>query len=164
MGISLRKVVVVLAILTVAMTGATVYAYADSLRKPKTGLLLREPRSGLLISASEVDDVPSYATIITNPHPYVIEAVENPGQKIYVGTTPPEEVEAVYEQLLNRGPTYVEYDGKYYTILKLWVDLGLGPSIIQWEVLGFSALGACWIGVVYVYFRKTKRGTREEKG
>jgi len=163
MEISLRKVVIVLAILTIAMTGATVYAYADSLRKPKTGLLLREPRSGLLISASEVDDVPSYATIITNPHPYVIEAVENPGESIYVGGGTPEEVEAVYEQVLH-GSTYVEYEGKYYCILKLWVELGLGPSIIQWEVLGFSALGACWVGVVYVYFRKTKRGTREEKG
>jgi len=163
MEISLRKVVIVLAILTIALTGETVYAYANSLRKPKSGLLLREPKSGLLIRATEVDHAPSYATVITDPHPYVVEAVENPGERIYIGGGTHEGVEAVYEQVLN-GSTYVEYEGKYYVILKLWVQLGLDQPILHVEALGFIALGACWVGVVYVYFRKTKRGTREEKG
>jgi len=162
MEISLRKVVIVLAILTIAMTGATVYAYVDSLRKPKTGLPLREPKTGLLIRATEVDHKPLYANVTADPHPYLIEAVENPGQKIYIGVGSEEE-EVAYQQVLH-GPSYVEYEGKYYVILKVYVDLGLDPPILQEEVLGFFALGACWVGVVYVYFRKTKRGTREEKG
>ena len=162
MEISLRKVVIVLAILTIALTGATVYAYANSLRKQKSGLLLREPKTGLLIRATEVDHAPSYATVTADPHPYLIEAVENPGQEINIGVGSEEE-EIAYQQVLH-GPGYVEYEGKYYRILKLYVDLGLDQPILPVEALGFSALGACWVGVVYVYFRKTKRGTREEKG
>jgi len=141
--------VIVLAILTIAMTGTTVYAYANSLREPKTGLL---------IQATEVDHVPSYATVITDPHPILIEAVENPGQKIYVGVRS-EETEALYEQVLH-GSTYVEYEGKYYGILKLYVDLGLEPPILQGEDLGFSALGVCWVGVGYFYHRKNKKSNK----
>jgi hypothetical protein len=137
--------VIVLAILTVAMMVATVYAR-----------VLREPKDGLVIQASEVDQVPSYGVVITDPHPYLIEAVENPGQRIYVGGGTPEEVEAVYEQVLH-GSTYVEYEGKYYGILKLWVTLGLDPSIQQWEVLGFLGLGACWVTVVYTQFHARAR-------
>lgn len=153
MRISLRKVALVLAILTVALMSTTVYAHID---------YLREPRSGLLIQASEVDQAPSYGVVITDPHPYLIEAVENPGEPIYVGVRS-EETEALYEQVLH-GSTYVKYEGKYYGILKGWVDLGLDPSVQQWEVLGFSGLGACWVTVAYTHFRKTKRGVRDEKG
>jgi len=159
--ISLRMVVIVLAILTIAMAGATVYAYVDS---------LREPRSGILIQADEVeaDDVPSYATVITDPHPYLIEAVENPGDKIYVGAgLPQEEVEAVCEQVgfpENLGATYVEYEGKYYGILVLEVLPGLEPPIQYQEALGFSALAVCWVVVGYSYHRKKKETTRHEKG
>jgi len=164
MGISLRKVVVVLAILTIAMTGATIYAITDSLREhARMHECTREPKTGLLIKATEVDHAPSYANVTTDPHPCLIEAVENPGEKIYVGVGSEEE-EVAYQQVLH-GPSYVEYEGKYYVILKVYVDLGLyTPHPLPVEVLGFSALGACWVGVVYVYFRKTKRGTREEKG
>jgi len=154
--ISLRKVVIVLAILTVAMAVATVYTHAA-----RTHTLL-EPRSGLAIRASEVDQVPSYGVAITDPHPYLIEAIKNQGHQIYVGGGTPEEVEALYEQVLHKPrPTYVEYEGKYYGFQKVWVTLGLKPPIIlRWEVLGFLGLGACWVTVAYSYFRKTKRGAR----
>jgi len=145
MRISLRKVVIVLAMLTIAMTGATVYAYADS---------LREPKSGLVILAYEIDHVPSYGVVITDPHPYVIEAVENPEEPIYVGGRG-EETEAVYET------KYVEYEGKYYVLLKLQVTVGLEPSILQGGVLGFSALGFCWVVVGYAYHRKKEK--RDER-
>lgn len=157
MRISLRKVAIVLAILTIALTATTVYAHVYAHVD-----YLREPRSGLLIQASEVDQASSYGVVITDPHPYLIEAVENPGQSIYVGVKS-EETEALYEQVLH-GSTYVEYEGKYYGIHKGWVTLGLDPSVQQWEVLGFSGLGACWGTVAYTHFRKTKRGARDEKG
>lgn len=154
MRIGFRKVVIVLAILTVVMTVAAVYTHAARAHT------LLEPRSGLVIQASEVDQVPLYGVIITDPHPYLIEAVENPGQKIYVGGGTPEEVEAVYEQVLHRS-TYVEYEGKYYGFLRVWVTLRLKPPIIlRWEVLGFLGLGACWVTVAYIHFHKTKKGAR----
>lgn len=154
MRTSLRKVAIVLVILTVALTATTVYAHVYAHVDH-----LREPRSGLLIQANEVDQVRSYGVVITDPHPYLIEAAENPGQPIYVGVKS-EETEALYEQVL-QGSTYVKYEGKYYGIHKGWVTLGLEPSIQQWEVLGFSGLGACWVTVAYTHFRENKkRGKR----
>jgi hypothetical protein len=154
--IGFRKVVIVLAILTVAMTVATVYTHAARAHT------LLEPKSGLAIQASEVDQVPLYGVVITDPHPYLIEAIKNQGHQIYVGTRPPEEVEAVYEQVLHRS-TYVEYEGKYYRFLKLWVTLGLKPpNILRWEVLGFLGLGACWVTVAYTHFRKNKKRSARE--
>jgi len=147
------KVMIVLAILTITLTGATVYTYVDYLREPKTGLL---------ISAYEVDQVPSYATVTTDPHPYVIEAIENPGEKFYIGVGSEEE-EVAYQQVLH-GLDYVEYEGKYYIIHKVFADLGLDPSIQYQAALGFSALGACWVVVGYAYHRENKRkGARDKK-
>jgi len=146
---SLRKVVVVLAVLTVAMTVAAVYVHIPW--EPEN---LLEPKSGLKIQASEVDRVPSYGVVIADPHPYLVEAVENLGEGIYVGVRS-EETEAVYEQVL-QGSTYVEYEGKYYGVLKVWVDVGLEPSVQQWVVLGFFGLGVCWVIVAYAHLCKAK--------
>jgi len=160
--ISLRMVVIVLAILTIAMTVTTVYTYIDSLRTPKTDYL-RTPKSGLLIQAREINGVSSHDVVITDPHPYLIEAVENPGDKIYIGGRD-EETAPLYDQLLRPGGCYVEYEGKYYVIGKVEVELGLEPSLLSQLPVGFSALGVCWVVVGYSYHRKKKETTRHEKG
>lgn len=149
MKISLRKFVVVLAVLTVAMMVAAVYTHTVS--EPEN---LFEPKTGLRIQASEVDQVPSYGVVITDPHPYLVEAVENVGEGIYVGVRS-EETEAFYEQV-QEGSAYVEYEGKYYGILKAYVDVGLEPPVWQWVVLGFFGLGVCWFAVAYAYLCKAK--------
>jgi len=163
--ISLRKVVIVLAILTIAMTGAAVYTYVDYLRMPKIDPL-RRPASGPCIWADEINGVSLHATVITDPHPILIEAVKNPNESIYLGNAPPEDYEAVLEQL--RKSHYVEYEGKYYGILRLEVDLGLEPPLLNQPPvkfsMGFSALAVCWIVVGYFYYRKKKETTRHEKG
>jgi len=148
---SLRKVVIVLAVLTVAMMVTAVYVHIRILWEPEN---LLEPKSGLEIRASEVDRVPTYGVVIADPHPYLVEAVENLGEGVYVGVRS-EETEAVYEQVL-QGSTYVEYEGKYYGILKSWVTLGLEPSVQQWVVLGFFGLGVCWVIVAYAHLCKAK--------
>ena len=149
MRISLRKFVVVLVLLTFAMMVATVYALTVS--EPEN---LLEPKTGLEIRASEVYRVPSYGVVITDPHPYLVEAVENVGEGIYVGVRS-EETEAFYEQVLE-GSTYVEYEGRYYGILKVYVDVGLESSVLQWVVLGVFGLGVCWVAVAYAYLCKAK--------
>lgn len=149
MRISLGKVAVVLALLTVAVIVAMVYTFPVS--EPEN---LLEPRTGLAILAIEVYQAPSYGVVITDPHPYLVEAVENVEEVIYVGVRS-EETEALYEQVLERS-TYLEYEGKYYGILGEYVDFGLEPSIWQWVVLGFFGLGVCWVAVAYAYLRRAK--------
>lgn len=177
MKISLRKVAIVLAMLTVAMSGATVYAYVDSYFDSLTNDSyldsLTKPASGLVIVAGEYgeDEVPPYGFLITDPHPIIIEAVENPGEPIYVGNAPnEEEYNAVLEQLkvgLFKVP-YVEYQGKYHVINNsLWIDLVPDvpdrPPIESGLLGGFSALGVCWLVVGYSY-RRNKKTTRHEEG
>lgn len=162
MRISLRKVVIVLAILTSAMTVASVYAYVDS---------LSQPASGPLIWAYEVDHVPSYGVLITDPHPILIEAIERslehpyPDREalIYLAQASNEDYEAVYEQLGDwTTRCYVEYEGKYYGISEGEAMVGLEPSLLHQLPLAFSALGVCWVVVGYSYHRN-KKTTRHEK-
>jgi len=152
--ISLRMVVILLAILTIAMTGAAVYAYVDSLSQPVS---FSQPADGAIISACEVDEVPPYGVLITDPHPILIEAVKNPGKLMYLGNAPPEDYEAVIEQIPDRTITYyVEYEGRYYVIGVSEVTIGLEPSLLNQLPVGFSALAVCWVVVGYSYHRKKK--------
>jgi len=151
--ISLRKVAIVLAILTIAMTGAAVYAYVDS---------FSQPANGPVISACEVDEVPPYGVLINDPHPILIEAVENPGKLMYLGNAPPEDYEAVIEQIPNWTTSYyVEYEGRYYVIGVGEATVGLEPSLLNQLPVGFSALAVCWVVVGYSYHRKKKENNKK---
>lgn len=152
-GISLRKVVIVLAILTIAMTVATVYAYAlpeQTITEPEQIIVTEHPsKAGTYIIVSEVGYDPlQYYDL--DEDPYIRAAIENPDKWVWVGP----------DSLWKPGMGYAKVDGKYYGIGI--IDVLSGPAIESSLPdfilpLGFLGLGVCWVGVGHSYHRKNKK-------
>lgn len=160
MRISLRKVVIVLAILTIAMTVATVYVYAlpfPEQMDPEQIIVTEHPsKTGTYIIVSEVNYDPLQYHVL-DEDPYIRAAIENPGKWVRVGP------DSLWEPSMG----YAKVDGKYYGIGirdVLSAPPPIEPSLqhrlyLQYLILplGFLGLGVCWIGAGYTYRRNRKR-------
>ena len=159
MRISLRKVVVVLAILTIAMSAASVYAYVS---KPEVEVEEgHKTEAGDYIGFHEVNYSHEPHHHLTDPDRYTLEAM-NSSTWVHVGRDDP----SWYDQPYVTDPKirYVEYQGKLYFVSIMHVSAGpIISSVPAFAVPGFLALGVCWVGVGYSYHRKNKKTAGHEK-
>lgn len=94
---------------------------------------------GPLIVAEKLSAKPEQYVVVTDPDPYLLEALSNPRSLVFVYSwkdTP------MFDALLNAGTDNVEYNDAYYRVGFGSVDPVFGgcwlPLLISWIVLGVS--------------------------
>ena len=147
MRISLGKVVIVLAILTIAMTVAAVYAYASP---NQTGLTITDnpAKAGEYIKLYEISWVPDEYYEL-DEDPYMRASVENPDKWVWVGP----------DRLWKPWMIYVKVNGKYYSVACMEVisEPVTEPKLQDFIPPAFFGLGVCWIGVGVTTYRRNRK-------
>jgi len=141
-----RKVVILLAVLTIATAASMAYGYYTVISAPK------EPFVNLYFSMQEVPEPPSYVEI-ADPHQYILQAIQNLGRSVGVDTTD----DFIEQWKAIRDAGAMKYEGKCYQIDGyMWVEQGLEPPnpFLVFGFTGLIVLGFCWLSVAFITLPK----------
>jgi len=139
---NLKILMVFLAVLTVVVPMATVVLYNQWFLTSQVSMIL---------VATELTEKPSNYFVLTNPDPYTLEGIENPGMQVNI--TFVEEDKVTFGDQAQEHDTFnVEYEGKYYHI-DLVVDFYV-PFLLPLLFVELSGLAVCWYVLIHSYLRK----------
>jgi hypothetical protein len=93
---------------------------------------------GLALVAEELTEKPDEYIPLTEPDPYVLQAVSNPGEDVTVGSWNDSEFD---EMVSTYKTSNVEIDGKYYRINVYSKDVFFWGVLFLLSIVGWSALG-----------------------
>jgi len=93
---------------------------------------------GMALLAEELTEKPDEYSHLTEPDPYVLEAVSNPGKVVVVGRWEDSQFDEIVETYKTNN---VEIDGSYYHIDVYSKDVFFWGQLFVLSMLGWTALG-----------------------
>jgi len=112
---------------------------------------------GLVLLAEELAEKPDEYILLTEPDPYVLQAVSNPGKEVIVGSWGDSEFD---EMVSIHKTNNVEIDGRYYRISMYSAEVFFWGMLFVLSMMGWTALG---IAVIVYSWRSKMRASRNER-
>ena len=131
MTVTKTKIPILFFLVAIVLLVATIVAVAG----------ISFPRSfgyGMALMAEELTEKPDKYIPLTEPDPYVLQAVSNPGEDVIVGSWEDSEFD---EMVSTYKTNNVEIDGRYYRINVYSIDVFFWGVLFLLSIVGWSALG-----------------------
>lgn len=113
---------------------------------------------GMALRAEKLAEKPDEYISLTDPDPYVFEAISNPEKMIMVGSWKNSQFDELVS-IHKSNPLNVEVDGRYYRVTLYAVDAFIWGQLMLISMVGWPMLGAA-IMVWKLYMRRRYHTSR----
>jgi hypothetical protein len=105
---------------------------------------------GMALKAEELTEKPDKFVTLTEPDPFVLEAISNPGKTVIVGSWEDSEFDEIVSMYETNN---VKIDSKYYRITIYSVDIFIWGQLMLLSMIGWPIFGIA-IVVWKLYMRR----------
>jgi hypothetical protein len=148
-----KRVLIVFPIVAVALLISSVYVAVN------VGKIRETTEWGATIIVEELSEKPEVYFVLENPDSYVLEAISNLKQPVYLNFFNKTQIDEMIEA---NGTNNIEYNNHYYSVGLLFADPGpaMGGEFVFVSVLAWMLWGLAGFIVLIAY----RKGSQRELG